>query len=99
MTQVGTGGIIRGMKRHLTIEYSDELIAGLGLSPDEFNEQATILLAAKLYEMGRLTSGQAAALCGMGRVEFLLALPRHGVAVSNLRIEDAEDELRFARHG
>lgn len=87
------------MSRTLTIEYGDEILAGLGLSPDEFAEQASFLLAAKLYELGRLTSGQAARLCGRGRVEFLTALPTAGMSASNLRAEDADVELAFGRDG
>ncbi|EYF02572.1 UPF0175 family protein [Chondromyces apiculatus] len=57
------------MAHTLTIEYGDELLLGLGLSPSEFASEAKLLLAAKLYELGRLTSGQAAALCGKSRVD------------------------------
>ena len=87
------------MTRTLTIEYGDELLLGLGLSPSEFSAEAAFVLAAKLYELGRLTSGQAAKLCGKERVAFLLALPRVKVPVSNLQAEDADDELAFVRHG
>ncbi len=86
------------MKHRLTIEYGDEILAGLGLSPDEFAREAGFLLAAKLYDLGRLSSGQAARLCGIARVDFLMALSRVGVHASNLRPEDAEAELEFA-HG
>jgi len=82
--------------RQITIEVGDDILAGLGLSPQEFSKEARLLLAAKLYELGRLSSGKAASLCGRRRVEFLMELPRLGVPVSNLRAEDAEDELRFA---
>jgi len=87
------------MAHTVTIEYGDDLLLGLGLSPSEFASEAKFLLAAKLYEMGRLTSGQAAKLCGKERVDFLLSLPRAGVRVSNLRAEDADDEIAFARNG
>lgn len=50
---------------------------------------------AKLYELGRLSSGQAAKLCGKGRVDFLLSLPRVGVSISNLQPEDTAAEVRF----
>jgi predicted HTH domain antitoxin len=86
------------MTRTLTIEYGDDLLLGLGLSPSEFSAEAAFLLAAKLYELGRLTSGQAARLCGKERVDFLMSLPGIGVSVSNLRAEDADDEISFARH-
>jgi predicted HTH domain antitoxin len=65
------------------------------LSRDEFDEEAAFILAAKLYELGRLSSGQAAKLCGKSRVGFLLSLPRIGISISNLRPEDAEAEIRF----
>ena len=85
------------MKHELTIEYGDEVLAGLGLSPEEFSREARFLLAAKLYELGRLGSGQAAKLSGMERVDFLLALPRIGVAASNLGEDEAEAELEYGQ--
>jgi predicted HTH domain antitoxin len=87
------------MARQLTIEYEEDILLGLGLSPDQFSDEARMLLAAKLYELGRLTSGQAARLCGKTRVGFLLSLERYGIAMSNLRPEDAEAELSFGRDG
>jgi predicted HTH domain antitoxin len=87
------------MVRKLTIEYEEDILLGLGLSPDQFSEEAKFLLAAKLYELGRLTSGQAARLCGKERVAFLLSLERAGMPMSNLRPEDAEAELSFGRDG
>jgi hypothetical protein len=52
------------MHHHLTLEYGDDVLFSMGLSRDEFDEEARFLLAAKLYELGCLTSGQAAQLCG-----------------------------------
>jgi len=87
------------MQRKLTIEYGEDILLGTGLSPEQFSEEAKFLLAAKLYELGKLTSGQAAKLCGKKRVEFLFSLERAGVLMSNLRPEDAEIELDFGRNG
>ena len=39
-----------------------------------------MLAAVKLYELGRLSSGRAAQLAGISRVEFLLALGRYQVS-------------------
>jgi predicted HTH domain antitoxin len=85
------------MTRSLTIPYDDSVLLEASLSSEEFEREAKLLLAAKLFELGRLSSGKAAELCGMERVEFLLALPRIGVSISNLRPEDAEAEAEFAR--
>jgi len=49
-------------------------------------------------DVARVGLGQAAKLCGKTRVEFLLALPRAGVKVSNLSADDADDEISFARN-
>ena len=87
------------MTNTLTIEYGADLLLNLGVSPAQFNAEAKFLLAAKLYELGRLTSGQAAHLAGQGRVEFLLGLSRIGVPMSNLQTEDLAHELEFARNG
>ena len=37
----------------LTIAYPDELLLSLKKSPDEFEAEATLLLAIKLYELHR----------------------------------------------
>jgi len=87
------------MSHSLKIEYGEDVLFSLGLSEQQFTEEARFLLAAKLYEMGRLTSGQAASLCGKGRVDFLLSLPRIGVSISNLQEEDASSEIEFLKHG
>ena len=87
------------MAHTLMIEYGDDVLFSIGLSREEFDEEARFLLAAKLYELGKLTSGQAAQLCGKGRVDFLLSLPRVGVSISNLRSEDADAEVDFIRNG
>ena len=84
------------MTRNLTISYDDSIFLEASQTRDGFEREAKFLLAAKLFELGRLSSGKAAELCGMGRVEFLLALPRVGVSLSNLGPEDADDEAAFA---
>jgi predicted HTH domain antitoxin len=89
------GGVAR-MSHTLTIEYGEDVLFSLGMTGEQFSDEARFLLAAKLYEIGRLSSGQAAKLCGKGRVDFLLSLERIGVPVSNLRPEDAEAEIAFA---
>jgi predicted HTH domain antitoxin len=56
----------------LTIPYSDDLLLSLKKSPQEFEAEARLLLAVKLYEMGRVSTGVAARLAGISRVEFML---------------------------
>lgn len=84
------------MQNTLTIEYADDLLFTLGVSDKEFSEEAKLLLAAKLYEMGKISSGQAARLAGKNRVEFLFSLSRLNIPMSNLREDDLQNELNFA---
>ena len=63
----------------LVIQYPDSLPVTLSLSAGELESEAKLALACKLYEMGRLSSGQAAAIAGLPRVSFLLSCQRFGV--------------------
>ena len=60
-------------------------------------QEAKFLLASKLYGLGRLSSGCAAAVCDMDRVTFLLSLHRVGVAAIDLDDREIDDDLRYAR--
>ena len=59
-------------------------------------ERSRFLLALKYIEMEELSSGQAAALCGMERVAFLLEAARCGVPAFDLSAEEIEREFADA---
>jgi len=63
----------------------------------ELAHELSFLTAARLYEIGRLSSGKAARLAGMDRMAFLRELDRVGVAAINLRDEQIAAEIRAAR--
>lgn len=65
-------------------------------SPQEFAQEAKMAMASKLYEMKRLSSGMAAALVGMGRVQFLGELHRYGVPIIDLTDSDLEADIANA---
>jgi predicted HTH domain antitoxin len=85
------------MSQVLTIPYPDTLPDDLNLSRQEFEGEARLALAAKWYEMGRLSSAQAAQMAGLDRVRFLLALQKLGVSFFNLDEDELNRELALAR--
>jgi predicted HTH domain antitoxin len=85
------------MTRVMSIEYTDDILASVGLTEVEFAARASFLVAAQLYAEGKLSAGQGASFCGMGKVEFLHEMAQRGFHASNLRVEDAGTELEFGR--
>jgi predicted HTH domain antitoxin len=73
----------------LVIDYPALLPDVLQQTRSEFEQEARMAMAVKLFEMKRLSSGMAAKLAQMERVEFLLNLHRYGVPMIDLD----EDEL------
>jgi hypothetical protein len=55
----------------ITISVPDEALLALKVSPDQLGPELCLAAAAKLYELGRLSSGAAAALAGVPRTVFL----------------------------
>lgn len=65
-------------------------------SPQEFAREAKIAMAAKLFEMKRLSSGMAASLADMDRVSFLAELHRYGVAMIDSDIDELQEDVNNA---
>ena len=74
----------------LTLLVPDEALVALKLSRAEAGDELLLAAAVKLYELGRLSSGAAAALAGVPRIVFLEKLAQYGVASFQL----TEEELR-----
>lgn len=56
----------------------------------------TMIIASKLYEDGKLSSGQAARLAGLSKKAFIELLGRYGVSVFSNSIEDLHHDLNNA---
>lgn len=75
------------------VNYPEELPDALQQSPEQFEREAKMAMAVKLYEMKRISSGTAAALVGVERVEFLLDLHRYSVAAIDLTAEELQADM------
>ncbi|MCX7049346.1 MAG: UPF0175 family protein [Candidatus Sumerlaeota bacterium] len=80
------------MTRHVTIDIPEKVLLAEKTDEVTFAHEMRILAAVKLYELGRLTSGRAAELAGMTRVEFLLTLGRYRVFPLMPELMDLERE-------
>jgi len=65
-----------------------------GKSRAELEQRSKFLLALKYFELGEITSGQAARMAGMGRVAFWNEASKCGVAVIDM--DEEEMALEFA---
>lgn len=81
----------------LSIPYPESLLGSLHVSESEFEREARMAMAVKLFDTGRLSSGQAAELADMPRVHFLYELGRWGVSTLQTGEEDLESDLNVAR--
>ena len=80
----------------LTIPYSDDLLLSMKRSPQEFESEARLLLAIKLYEMDRISTGAAAQLAGVSRVAFMFELARFGLSPMGQDTSEIAEDLASA---
>jgi len=81
---------------NFAIHYPPEVLSALQQDPEEFEEEARLLLAIKLYETGKLSTGLAARLAGVPRTAFLFLLGRHGLSPFGETPGELEQDLANA---
>jgi predicted HTH domain antitoxin len=77
----------------VTLSLPDEALVALKRTPSEMAEEIRLAAAMKLYELGRLSSGAAAALAGVPRVLFLAKLADYGIPTFKMSAEELAEDL------
>jgi predicted HTH domain antitoxin len=72
----------------VTLDVPGDVLVALKLTPERLGDEVRLAAAAKLLELGRLSSGAAARLAGLPVRPFLAKLDEYGVAA--LRMTEAE---------
>ena len=80
------------MTTNLEIDYPATLLLH-ARDAAALSERSRFLLALKYFELGELSSGQAAQMCGLGRVQFLDAAARCGVPATELTGNELKQEF------
>ncbi len=84
------------MLNQIKIDYPETLPDMLQKTPAEFEAEAKMAMAIKLFEMKRLSSGMAAQLAGTDRVSFLLSLQQFGIPMIDLEEKELLSDIENA---
>lgn len=78
----------------LKIRYPSGLEHAIHMTKDELEHHIRLMAALKMFELGKVSSGKAAELAGMSRIEFLETCGRYRVSPFNYSPEEVEEELK-----
>jgi len=84
------------MINQLTIQYPANLPDALQLTSKEFEKEAIMAMAVKLFQLKKLSSGMAASLVGIDRVSFLLSLHHYDVDMIDFEFNELKDDIANA---
>ena len=82
------------MSEIISVEYPDYLANAMRMDKSEFKREIKISGLIKLFELGKISSGTAAKVLQLSRIEFLELLAKYSVGFLN--VEDLNEDLQNA---
>jgi hypothetical protein len=82
------------MAQIISVDYPDYLANSMRISKSEFGREIKLYSLVKLFELGKVSSGTAAKVLELSRVEFLELLVKYNV--SFLNSDDLNEDLQNA---
>ena len=97
--KLDVAGVQNTAAKHPTSSLPENFEQAVGMTRSELDQQVRLMAALKMFELGKISSGKAAELAGMSRVEFLDACGRYRVSVFNYAPGELEKELQSELQG
>lgn len=78
----------------LKIKYPYGFENAIHMTKEEIEYYIRLMAALKMFELGKISSGKAAELAGISRIEFFEICGRYKVSLFNYPEEDIGEELK-----
>jgi predicted HTH domain antitoxin len=78
----------------LKIRYPSGFEQVVHMTKSELEQHIRLMAALKMFELGKVSSGKAAELAGMSRIEFLETCGRYKISLFNCPAGEVEEELK-----
>jgi len=84
------------MLGQIEISYPETLAFSLKMKNQEFEREMKIISLVKLYELGKISSGMAAKILNISRLDFLTILSLYNVSYLSVSEKDLESDFNNA---
>ncbi len=78
----------------LKIKYPSGFEQAVHMTKDEMEQHIRLMAALKMFELGKVSSGKAAELAGMSRIDFLETCARYRISIFNYPPDEVESEIK-----
>ena len=78
---------------HLQLKYPTDFEKAVHMTREEMEQHIRLMAALKMFELGKVSSGKAAELAGLSKLDFFEACNRYRVSIFNYPPEAIAEEL------